>query len=220
MSPSEKSRLCHVCKQGELIPTTRQRTFAPFGKQFVVDLLTSRCNACGAQSTNSQQHKENLSRLQARKEHYGHLLLGEEISRFRRRYGLTQRAAARIFGKGLVSFSRYENETSYPDATTTKLLKQAMARPDVLKSLADEEGVQIPLWQARLEDARREKVARLMTQHDVPEFSHVWQRAVQKARSNADCVVRREGAFEVTFTSREVVMSAQNEIFSSEALAA
>lgn len=159
MSPSETPRRCHACKQGEMVPATRQRKFAPLGKEVVVELLTSTCNACGAQSTNSQQHKENLSRLRARKAHYGHLLLGEEISRFRRSYGLTQRAAAQIFGKGLISFSRYENETSYPDMTTTKLLKQAMARPDVLKSLADEEGVTIPLWEARCADERARKRA-------------------------------------------------------------
>ena len=220
MNPSENPRRCNACKQGDLLPATRQRKFKPLGREVVVDLLTSRCSACGAQSTNSQQHRENLDRLSARKVHYGYLLMGEEISRFRRRYGLTQRAAAQIFGKGLISFSRYENETSYPDLTTTKLLKQAIARPSVLKALADEEGVDIPLWQARLEDERREKLARLMSRQDVPEPSHVWQRAVQKALSSSDREIRRSGAFEVTFAPRQVAMPAQNEVFSSEAVAA
>jgi len=220
MKPSNTPRRCHACKQGELLPVTRQRTFTPLGKEVVVELLTSRCSACGAQATNSQQHKENLARLQARKAHYGHLLLGEEISRFRRRYGLTQRAAAKIFGKGLISFSRYENETSYPDLTMTKLLKQAIARPDVLKAMADEESIDIPLWKERCEDGQREKLARLMSRPDVPETSHLWQRAVQKALSSSDEELRRSGAFEVTFATRQVAMPAQNEVFSNEAMVA
>ena len=169
MGPSETPRRCHACKHGEMVPATRQRKFSPLGKEVVVELLTSTCNVCGAQSTSSQQHKENLARLRARKAQYGHLLLGEEISRFRRSYGLTQRAAARIFGKGLISFSRYESETSYPDLTMTKLLKQAMARPDVLKAMADEEGVEIPLWEARCADelARKRAIFTVLPRDEV-----------------------------------------------------
>lgn len=153
------ARRCMACKSSDLVESTYERRFSPNGKEVIVTLLTSRCPACGAERTSNTQHTENLARLRARKAHYGHLLMGEEISMFRRRYGLTQRAAAKIFGKGLIAFSRYENEASYPDSTMTKLLKQAIARPQVLKALADEEGVEIPLWSARCEEERARKRA-------------------------------------------------------------
>ena len=77
--------------------------------------------------------EENLRRRAARKEHYGLFLLGEDIFAFRRKYGLTQQAASRLFGKGIIAFSRYETEKSYPDESTTKLIRAAMRRPELLK---------------------------------------------------------------------------------------
>ena len=59
---------------------------------------------------------------------------------------------AGIFGKGAIAFSRYENEEFYPDKSTRLLIELAIARPDVLKQLADKAGVPLPLWAERCED--------------------------------------------------------------------
>jgi HTH-type transcriptional regulator/antitoxin MqsA len=123
-----------------------------------VSLLTSICDQCGAEATSASQHDENLRRLAARKAHYGELLMGEEIHALRRRYGLTQQQASRIFGKGKIAFSRYESETTYPDESTTRLLALAIAKPETLKWLADKSGVNVPLWQERCEDEQRVKL--------------------------------------------------------------
>jgi len=153
-----KQRRCPACRKAELAPAEYTREFKPHGKSIVVTLLTSQCPACGTQATSAAQHAENLVRLKARKTAYGDLLMGEEILALRRRYGITQQAAAKIFGKGKIAFSRYENETSYPDETATKLLSLAIAKPDVIKTLADDAGVPLPLWDARCEDERTVKV--------------------------------------------------------------
>jgi HTH-type transcriptional regulator/antitoxin MqsA len=133
--------------------------FHPHGQTLVIPLLTSVCEHCGAEATSSAQHDENLRRLAERKAHYGGLLLGEDILALRRHYGLTQQLASRIFGKGKIAFSRYESETTYPDASTTLLISLAIAQPDALKWLADQAGVEILLWQARYEDAQCAAVA-------------------------------------------------------------
>lgn len=150
-------RTCPACHQAALAEAVREKCFLPQGKAVTVKLRVSRCPACGTELINAEQRRENLQRLRERKAAYGPLLLGEEIIALRKKYGLTQQATAKIFGKGLIAFSRYENEASYPDLTTTKLLKQAMARPELLKALADDEGVEVPLWEARCEDERRER---------------------------------------------------------------
>lgn len=72
----------------------------------------------------------------------------------RKRYGLTQQAAAKIFGKGKIAFSRYENEVTYPDDGTMLMLSMALEKPDSLKWLADRAGVELPLWRERCEDGR------------------------------------------------------------------
>jgi HTH-type transcriptional regulator/antitoxin MqsA len=84
--------------------------------------------------------------------------MGEEYLTLRKKYGLTQQMASKVFGKGIIAFSRYENEETYPDKTTSLLVETAIERPDVLKRLADKAGVNIPLWKERCEDEQRIKV--------------------------------------------------------------
>lgn len=157
------SGLCPVCRKGQLEATQRVRVFAPHGKCVEVKLQTSLCSTCGETSTTAAQQKDNLRALATRKVHYGDLLMGEEILALRRRYGLTQQQASRIFGKGKIAFSRYESETSYPDASTTLLLKLATERPEVMKDLAEKAGVELPLWIERCEDEQRVKLRPLPT---------------------------------------------------------
>jgi len=152
MNSSTDRSLCPACRQGQLHTVTRQEVFHPRGTEVCVALLTSLCDACGVQTTRASQHEENLRRLAARKQHYGKVLMGEEIVALRKRYGLTQQAAAQIFGKGKIAFSRYENEVSYPDDSMTLLLQLALEKPDSLKWLADRAGVDLPLWRERSEE--------------------------------------------------------------------
>lgn len=148
MSTSPESPLCPVCRKGHLHASIRTQVFHPHGKDVAVELLSSRCGACGNETTRASQHDENLRRLAARKSEYDGLLMGEEILALRSRYGLTQQAASKIFGKGKNAFSRYENEVGYPDERTTLLLRMAIDKPDSLKWLADQAGVPLPLWEA------------------------------------------------------------------------
>lgn len=171
---AENLGLCPVCRKGHLVAAERVRVFEPNGKRVEVKLKTSRCDACGETSTKAAQHKDNLRALAERKVHYGKLLMGEEILALRKRYGLTQQQASAIFGKGKIAFSRYESETTYPDESTTLLLTLAIERPDVMKSLADKAGVELPLWDERCEDGQR-VVLRVISRGAVP--------AIHKARA-------------------------------------
>lgn len=171
MNSPKNLPLCPACRKGHLHMITRTEVFRPRGAEVVVELLASKCDACGVQTTRASQHEENLQRLAARKAHYGNVLMGEEILSLRRRFGLTQQMASRIFGKGKIAFSRYESETTYPDESTTRLLAMAIAKPETLKWLADQEGIEIPLWGERCEDEQRVKVRSLTKVHDVAQAS-------------------------------------------------
>ncbi|MDD2808879.1 type II TA system antitoxin MqsA family protein [Rhodoferax sp.] len=162
---------CPACKKGHLHQAERIREFSPNGKSIQVTLLTTRCDQCSAEKTLASQQKENLARLAARKAHYGKLLMGEEILGIRKRYGLTQQNASTIFGKGIIAFSRYENEVTYPDDSTTLLLQLAIENPTIMKSLADKAGIELPLWAARCEDEQRVKVRSLTKVYDAAQAS-------------------------------------------------
>lgn len=160
--------VCPVCRKGHLGAAEYVRVYEPYGRRMEVKLLTSQCDTCGETTTKASQHKENLCILAERKADYGNLLMGEDILALRKRYGLTQRQASAIFGKGKIAFSRYESESSYPDESTTLLLKLAIERPDVIKDLADRAGVELPLWSERCEDAQRLKLQPLHATHANP----------------------------------------------------
>jgi putative zinc finger/helix-turn-helix YgiT family protein len=176
-----KKPRCPACRSTDLEQVTYPREFRPRGKRVVVEMLALRCASCGTESTRAAQHNENLARLKKRKAEYGGLLLGEEFVALRRRYGITQQAAAKIFGKGKIAFSRYENEVSYPDETTTDLLQLAIDRPEVIKWLADRKRVELPLWDRRCDEERRQKL-RLMSDVRAPDASaKLWATAPVRA---------------------------------------
>ncbi len=165
MKATEDFGLCPVCRKGHLVAAQRIRVFEPNGKRVEVPLQTSVCDVCEEATTKASQHKENLRALAARKAHYGKLLMGEEILALRKRYGLTQQQASRIFGKGKIAFSRYESETSYPDESTTLLMTLAIEKADAMKWLADKAGVDLPLWTERCEDEQRVKLRPIQMPH-------------------------------------------------------
>ena len=176
---------CPACKLGHLHPASRVRKFSPHGQTVQVELLTSLCDHCGVETTRAAQHKENLSRLAMRKVHYGALLMGEDILALRKRYGLTQQDASRIFGKGKIAFSRYENEVTYPDESTTLLLQLAIDSPSVMKSLADKANIEMPLWPARCEDEQRVKVRSLTKIYEAVQSGHKYQEQFVASASSA-----------------------------------
>jgi len=153
---------CHTCRQGKLQSFEKVELFHPPKLPAVeVHLLAARCDHCGAETVLPSQQAINIERRNARKQGYGEHLLGEEIFDFRRKYGLSQQDASKLFGLGKIAFSRYENEKTFPEDSTRKLIQVAMVFPDVLKRLADDAGVEIPLWGARLEQSRAQKLRSL-----------------------------------------------------------
>ena len=66
---------CPVCRKGQLHAGVRTEVFHPHGKDVTVELLVSRCDACGEETTRASQHDENLRRLAARKAAYDGLLM-------------------------------------------------------------------------------------------------------------------------------------------------
>ncbi|MCB9124633.1 MAG: hypothetical protein H6643_09000 [Caldilineaceae bacterium] len=174
-------------------------------------MLSSECSACGARFTSGSQHDENLKRLDLRRAEYGDVLLGEDIVAFRMRYGITQTAAAKIFGKSKIAFSRL-NRALLPDAAS-----QASASGDgvaqVLKEAAsDAAGVRFPLWEARCADERKTKVVELIASSAKPQGTRFWEQVPRHDLSSADLI--GDGPFGVMYAP-----AANDEVHSVEAQA-
>lgn len=108
-------RKCPVCKNGELVEKTLTQNFKYKGKSLKYKQPGNYCNACGeAVLSNSDMNTTEclLSDFCAEIDGY---LVSTEIRRIRKKLGLTQREAARLFGGGHNAFSRYESgETRHP----------------------------------------------------------------------------------------------------------
>lgn len=153
--------LCRRCRQGHMQTIERVELFhPPTGQEVEVRELAARCDHCAKDTVLASQVDENLRRRAARKEKYGEYLLGEDIYEFRRHWGLTQQEFSRVFGKGIIAFSRYETEKAYPDLSLTRLLRTAMKHLDVFKELADAAAVEIPFWEAHCAAERQRKLLR------------------------------------------------------------
>lgn len=142
---------CKVCKS-PMHESTETREFRPWKKRVTVSLLVMICDHCGAQRATATQHATNLERLAGRRPAYAGMPMGEDYVKFRLRYGLTQKAACALFGLGRVSFSRYENEASYPATAARHLLRLAMRHTYVVAALAEMCGGTVPLLKERQED--------------------------------------------------------------------
>jgi putative zinc finger/helix-turn-helix YgiT family protein len=165
--------ICKKCLVGSLdekedtVVYTVGKNSVPVKKRSLV------CNNCGAIFKTVEQELENRKAMLDRKLAYGKTLLGEEIVLFRRKYGLTQRLAAKLIGKGIIAFSRYERETSYPDKTTNKLIRLAMDIEEVAKWLATDEELQVEAINMRLhEKLGSYNIAKKITDGTIIELSN------------------------------------------------
>lgn len=143
---------CPVCQTGELVAIDEVRVFNPPGldKSLEVRLASSLCSHCQAKVTTRDQRTCNLQALAGRKVHYGEWLMGEEVLKLRKRYGITQQQASEIFGKGKIAFSRYETEASFPDLSLSRMMSLALADASFMRQLAVVARLELPLLEKRL----------------------------------------------------------------------
>lgn len=134
---------CPLCGTGQLHSQVREKKFSRASGEIVVELLFSRCDTCESEIVTADQSRENKRRLRAREKQYDGHLTGTQIYALRRRYNLTQKDAAKLFGGGPVAFSKYESEGVLPSDAMNKLLLAASALPEVVDYLAHREGISL-----------------------------------------------------------------------------
>jgi putative zinc finger/helix-turn-helix YgiT family protein len=138
---------CPVCGEGELEPRhDRVYRFSVGRRKHVVEGLEhSVCNRCETSTCSGEQMDRNADRIEAFQAALPHYLSPERISDLRASFGLSQAAAALIFGGGRNSFSKYERGEITPTEGVVTLMKLALAMPQTVVFLANEKGVPLDL---------------------------------------------------------------------------
>lgn len=143
--------LCPLCGEGHLTEQTHDRASDIDGFRFVVrGLRHSLCDHCGETITTPEQSRHNKramirARAQALAErHRVERLRPADILRIRKKFGLTQGQAARVFGGGPNAFGKYENADTAPSDGMEKLLRLADAVPEAAAWLLRRAGLGVP----------------------------------------------------------------------------
>jgi len=135
---------CVVCGEGKLHLEESERTTEIDGVAYTVPFCTHWCAACGTKQGLNEDLRFNARAMrQLRKKHCG-LLTGEEVRACRKKLGLNQDQAAKLFGGGPVAFSKYENdEIAQSDAMDTLIWIVAM-NPGLMIALAERRNISLP----------------------------------------------------------------------------
>lgn len=133
--------LCSICGEGHVTDGMAMTEFKYKGKTTELPLRFTTCDTCGSESAGLDESRANKRVAMAFRKSVDGLLTGAEITALRKRYGLTQDQAARLFGGGPVAFSKYENDDVAQSEAMDKLLRLIRRSEAAFWELADECGM-------------------------------------------------------------------------------
>lgn len=135
-----KQSVCPICEQGHLVTIEDTNDTEYRGVTRRLPLHYSECDVCGGETATPEQTRHNKRAMIAFKKEVDGLLTGHQIVALRKRLGLTQAQAAKLFGGGPVAFSKYEKDDVTQSESMDKLLRMADKIPAVVPTLAKEAG--------------------------------------------------------------------------------
>jgi len=138
---SKHPMMCDLCEEGTL--EQKQGVNTVTYKSITRELSTDycECDTCGVEMTLPQQTRDNKRRMVAFKKEVDGLLTGAEVKALRQRLSLKQSEAAKVFGGGVVAFSKYESDDVTQSEAMDKLMRVADRFPDVYQELLAEAGL-------------------------------------------------------------------------------
>lgn len=132
---SKHKLICDLCGEGSLAEKQGMNavTYKSVKQELALDYCE--CDTCGVEMTMPHQARDNKRRMVAFKKSVDGLLTGAEVRALRERLGLKQSDAARVFGGGVVAFSKYENDDVTQSEAMDKLLRLADRVPQARNML-------------------------------------------------------------------------------------
>ena len=134
---------CPICATGELASFEEPNELQYKGKTLSVVMEYAVCQHCGEEMILPDQIKRNDCRVRDAWRKADGLLTGAEIVELRKKLGLTQQEAARVFGGGVNAFSKYERGDVIQSEGMDKLMRLALEEQplDVYRWLRERAGL-------------------------------------------------------------------------------
>lgn len=129
-------KFCPVCGEGHVINETYTDSINYAGGSISYERATAYCDACGTEMPTPEMVKSNCRAINYAKNIADGLLIGEEICNFRTKFSIPQELAAKIFGGGKTTFSKYESNDICHNTSMDRLLRLCIERPENIVTLA------------------------------------------------------------------------------------
>ncbi|MEZ4754152.1 MAG: type II toxin-antitoxin system MqsA family antitoxin [Bdellovibrionota bacterium] len=130
---------CPNCKKGSLTRKTIKETYEYKGQSIDLDQPGEFCNSCEEGILNSNDMKQTEAAIHDWQAKIDGFLPSQEVRRIRKKLGLTQHKAAKIFGGGPNAFSRYENGEALQIKATDNLLRLLDRHPHLLAEISTDD---------------------------------------------------------------------------------
>ncbi|MCW0320124.1 type II toxin-antitoxin system MqsA family antitoxin [Pantoea dispersa] len=137
------NEICQVCGEGHLEENVNLIELSHNNIHGKVPIHTSTCSCCGCEITSESQALKNRRAVVAFRKECDGYETADDVKSLRHLYGISQKEAAKIFGGGPTSFSKYENDDICQTEAMDKLLKLCASLPDAFFYLAKQAGVQV-----------------------------------------------------------------------------
>lgn len=137
-----KKSMCPICEAGQLHTQSEWIDVEHLSQQGRIESHYAECDACGSEQAGTTEARFNKRAMVAFKKQVQGLLTGSQVRELRKRWGLSQDEAAKVFGGGPVAFSKYEADDVMQSDAMDKLLRMADDIPVALSKLMANAGVQ------------------------------------------------------------------------------
>jgi HTH-type transcriptional regulator/antitoxin MqsA len=136
---------CRYCGEGQMAEESYDRNIKNGRATLsVAGLLHWRCSVCDSIMTDSRQLAFNCELVSEAESKAVNFVSKAMLREFREKFGLSQREAGKLIGAGEAAFGKYESGARL-SAPTAKLIRVALAIPEVAQMLAIEEGMAIDM---------------------------------------------------------------------------
>lgn len=130
-------KTCPVCGAKSLAHDTRDQSYTYKGHTTVISAVTGDfCSACGESILDAAESRRVMHDMQAFSKQVNAAMVDPAfIMAVRKKLGLGQSEAAKIFGGGANAFSRYESGKSRPPLSLIKLFQLLDRHPGLLDEI-------------------------------------------------------------------------------------
>ncbi|MYL28155.1 MULTISPECIES: type II toxin-antitoxin system MqsA family antitoxin [Halomonadaceae] len=134
---------CPVCEEGVLQEQVEANEVEYKGIKGQLPLHYAVCTECGSEQAGAAHALRNKRSMMAFRKEVDGLLKGTEMLSLRKQLGLTQAAAAKLFGGGPTAFAKYEADDVAQSFAMDRLLRVARDVPDAFAYLRRLAGMEV-----------------------------------------------------------------------------